>query len=387
VFNGLIDDVRVYEGALAQEDIDYLYNEEGNRVHVEMKSNGKSLDPNGYEVTVRGVETKIIGTNSSMVFTGVPTGINYIDIDDIAANCEVPGAPQRDVLVPEGGTVRITISVNCTELPEPEGEIFYSKNGDIYKLDVATLVETQILATAADEVNPIVSPDGSQVAFASDANSTYHQLWIMDVDGSNPTEYPAGLNVVRPTDWVGTQILLAANHPAADGTEVAWVDTGTPATFHQVYYLNGFDTEPARGWLTPTTVASARSAESPAAGGSVILIPTGGGAPFPAWSEAGAYQTRGLSLSHSGDWAVFEYAASDGGTPDLYLMDMTSGTYDVTLLTTNGSMGVWSPDDQLILFHRDGDLWVSDTEGAIQPFLADGTARHARSWIVPTPPG
>jgi hypothetical protein len=387
VFNGLIDDVRVFEGTLIQEEIDYLYSGEGNLLHVEMKSKGESLDPDGYFVTVQGVGSKTIGTNTSMVFTDVPTGINYVLVEDVAPNCDIPGIIPRDVTVPEGGTARITISVNCTPVHEPEGEVFYSKGGDIYKLDLATMVETDLLATAADEANPIVSPDGTQIAFASDANAALHQLWIMDVDGTNATEYASGFDVVRPTDWLGTQILLSVNHPSAAETEVVWVDTGIPTTFNAIYNLANHDTEPARGWLSPTTVGSARTAQAPTAGGAVLLIPVGGGAPVTAWSDAAAHGTRGFSVSHSGDWAVFEYATSSGGTPSLYLMDMTSGTYDVTLLKTNGSMGVWAPDDDLILFHRDGDLWVTDLDGVAQPLLADGTVRAARSWIPLPPPG
>lgn len=48
---------------------------------------------------------------------------------------------------------------------------------------------------------------------------------------------------------------------------------------------------------------------------------------------------------------------------------------------SNGAIAVWSPDDQLILFHRDGNLWVTDLSGNTEQLTSDGANRGVHSWI------
>ncbi len=55
-------------------------------------------------------------------------------------------------------------------------------NFDIFKLDLATRLETQLTNTASSELYPAVSPDGTQIAFMSDQDGDY-DIYVMDSNG------------------------------------------------------------------------------------------------------------------------------------------------------------------------------------------------------------
>ena len=65
----------------------------------------------------------------------------------------------------------------------PDGkEIVFCYKGDIYKVPVQGGTATQLTTQASYEANPVWSPDGKQIAFASDRNGNF-DLFIMPADG------------------------------------------------------------------------------------------------------------------------------------------------------------------------------------------------------------
>ena len=61
----------------------------------------------------------------------------------------------------------------------PDGkEIVFCYKGDIYKVPVQGGTATQLTTQASYEANPVWSPDGKQIAFASDRNGNF-DLFIM----------------------------------------------------------------------------------------------------------------------------------------------------------------------------------------------------------------
>ena len=65
----------------------------------------------------------------------------------------------------------------------PDGkEIVFCYKGDIYKVPVQGGTATQLTTQASYEANPVWSPDGKQIAFASDRNGNF-DLFIMSADG------------------------------------------------------------------------------------------------------------------------------------------------------------------------------------------------------------
>lgn len=65
----------------------------------------------------------------------------------------------------------------------PDGsEIVFCYKGDIYKVSAQGGTAVQLTTQASYEVNPVWSPDGEQIAFASDRNGNF-DLFIMSADG------------------------------------------------------------------------------------------------------------------------------------------------------------------------------------------------------------
>ena len=65
----------------------------------------------------------------------------------------------------------------------PDGsEIVFCYKGDIYKVSAQGGTAVQLTTQASYEANPVWSPDGEQIAFASDRNGNF-DLFIMSADG------------------------------------------------------------------------------------------------------------------------------------------------------------------------------------------------------------
>lgn len=65
----------------------------------------------------------------------------------------------------------------------PDGsEIVFCYKGDIYKVSAQGGTAVQLTTQASYEANPVWSPDGEQIVFASDRNGNF-DLFIMSADG------------------------------------------------------------------------------------------------------------------------------------------------------------------------------------------------------------
>ena len=65
----------------------------------------------------------------------------------------------------------------------PDGsEIVFCYKGDIYKVPAQGGTAVQLTTQTSYEANPVWSPDGKQIAFASDRNGNF-DLFIMPADG------------------------------------------------------------------------------------------------------------------------------------------------------------------------------------------------------------
>jgi dipeptidyl aminopeptidase/acylaminoacyl peptidase len=82
--------------------------------------------------------------------------------------------------------------------PAENGLLAYAADGDIHMVDPATGVITTVVAGADQDFDPIVSPDGSKLAFRRTNTSVgpAHAIIVADVDGSNTrvinSELPRG---------------------------------------------------------------------------------------------------------------------------------------------------------------------------------------------------
>ena len=79
---------------------------------VTTNTTGSDLDPDGYTVVVDGSQSKAIGINSSVTFSGLSPGDHSVQLNGIAQNCTVSSNP-RTVSITVGNTTATTFSVSC----------------------------------------------------------------------------------------------------------------------------------------------------------------------------------------------------------------------------------------------------------------------------------
>src|SRR5437762_1781029 len=79
---------------------------------VSTVTTGSSLDPDGYTVVVDGSQSKAIGINNSVTFSGLSPGNHSVQLNGLAQNCSVSSNP-RTVSITAGNTTTTTFSVSC----------------------------------------------------------------------------------------------------------------------------------------------------------------------------------------------------------------------------------------------------------------------------------
>jgi dipeptidyl aminopeptidase/acylaminoacyl peptidase len=99
--------------------------------------------------------------------------------------------------------------------PGPGLVVFASNltgNYEIYVLNPATGLSTQLTNNAAQDAEPVWSPDGSKIAFASDRDGDY-ELYVMRADGTDVRQLTNNLAEDRQPRWQpdGNNIIFVSN--------------------------------------------------------------------------------------------------------------------------------------------------------------------------------
>jgi Tol biopolymer transport system component len=200
--------------------------------------------------------------------------------------------------------------------------IFHSTQGgdgftcDIYLMDADGKHQTRLTDnTASDDVLPVWSPAGGQIAFQSNRNGNGYEIYLMNADGSNQ----------RP-------LRSAANGGPVFGQSIEWSPDGTRLAYSDgdnVYVTQAVAPGGGDSVVAPMNVSGGK-----ALGSSDVEV---------SWAPQVA-----------GDRLVVRNAQSCGGCSDLYTVN-ADGTGRAQL--TNG-VGFdiharWSPDGTLIAYEAD----------------------------------
>jgi Tol biopolymer transport system component len=215
-------------------------------------------------------------------------------------------------------------------------------NNEIAVLDMATQAITVLTSDPADDRDPVWSPDGRRIVFASNRSGTY-DLWVMNADGSSPAPITSSADDDRFPAWSPDGSTLLFSRESVLGATLAAIDTAClsmPAT--------------CEGRVRPITTEHYDR--------------------FPAWAPGG-----GQIAFTTGDYAGDE-------TTTIALMDLDGSNYTVLAGTgTSDSHPVWSPDGLRIAFvsnaNRDEDLWIVGRNGdSLVQLTEDAALDVAPSW-------
>jgi TolB protein len=230
-------------------------------------------------------------------------------------------------------------SVSAKKSPPANGMIAYQSteggNGftnDIYVMDADGKHPKRLTnGPTDDDVVPVWSPLGNQIAFLTDRNGSGYEIYLMNADGSNQ----------RP-------LRTAAEGGPMLGSNVEWSPDGTKLkfiNFGRVYVVNA-----------------------------VAGVEDGGGVAVSA--AADAFDSE-ASWSPDGSKLLVVSSCSCGGSPDLYVANV-DGSGRTRLTDTPGFEATprWSPAGGLIAYEADRGgrgIYVAN---------ADGTNEHLASGAV-----
>lgn len=217
----------------------------------------------------------------------------------------------------------------------PTGRIVFASNrddtwgGDIFVMNADGSGVTQLSSGPAEDRDPIVSPDGARITFASNRTGNF-ELWVMDIDGANPVNISAGMGVLeRQYAW------------SPDGSKLAWAD----CELDESYSCRPYEIRVANADGTGSLNVSNDSA-------AIDMDPT--------WSPDG--QKIAFVSARSGDQDIWTVNADGTG-----LAQLTTST-DIEYAPE------WSPNGDRILYFRavtgsGTEMWVMNADGSGQAAL------------------
>lgn len=294
-------------------------------------TSGEALDPDGYAVTVDGVQIRTMTLDQRAALTGVKAGAPIVELKGLASNCRVARNP-RIVQIAAGAPARTEFAVAC--YPSIPGRIVWSRHREIggqqelWTMDPIGEDARQLTQHTVGKADlyPAVSRDGRKVVFVRSDD-----IWVMNGDGTGQTE------VMR--------------HPARD-----WSPTWSPDGRRIAFYSD------RDGNFEIYTMNADGS-------GLTRLTNDPGDDNSPDWSPDGASI---LFLSGRGDGVLSVHVMRPDGT-------------GVTRLTDHPfeeNSARWSPDGKRVAFarslssntRRDLEIFVMNADGAGLVRLTDNIA-------------
>jgi TolB protein len=258
------------------------------------------------------------------------------------------------------------------------------------------------------------SPDGRKIAFESDRDGGFPEIYVVNADGSAPrnlTHNPAydgaparspdGRRIVfgrgrdiyaMNTDGRAQRRLThtpdAIEHGYAwspDGERIAFA-RGGPDVKADVYVMNVDGSGQRR--LTHNAAVDNAPAWSPDGQTIAFTSDRDGNREVYVMNADGSCQrnlTRSAaddeSLAWSPDGRTIVFSRSRGGDSDVYVMN-ADGSPQLRL--TRGELPRWSPDGRTIAFVRDGDIYVMTEDGRDQRNLTRSAADESLFAWSPT---
>jgi M6 family metalloprotease-like protein len=259
--------------------------------------------------------------------------------------------------------------------PEFDGQIAFTSDraagSDIYLVNDTTQFNEPLRLTddPADDTTPAISPDGSRIAFASYRDGA-HDLYVMDIDGDNLERLTFDLDAEQPA-W------------SPDGSRIAFV-AGAGRDDAQIWVMDADGSNPtqltdtgARN-LYPTWSADGASILFTAIGHGnfdIHVMDSDGGNPHNLTNTADINEYQ-PAVSPDGTLVAFERVV-DGENAEIYVMDFDgSNQRNLSNHPAWDSAPAWSPDSSQLVFVSQriaggADLYLMRADGTDQRNLTN----------------
>ncbi len=150
-------------------------------------------DSDGYTVTVDGT-TESIGADDTTEVLGVSEGSYQAELSDLGDACSVEGDNPRTVNITADQTTSTTFEVSCGPalVNQIAFDTYLDENQEIVVVDPDGSNSERLTDNGTFDAHPIVSPDGTEIAFLSSRNNNSVgenvDLFVMNADGSDVRE-------------------------------------------------------------------------------------------------------------------------------------------------------------------------------------------------------
>ena len=209
-------------------------------------------------------------------------------------------------------------------------------NAEIYVMDADGKHQRRVTTHAAADSHPTWSPDGKKIAFISNRNGGYIQIWAVDAEGKNPVRLTSGVWDQMP-DWSpdGKKIVYQAYRKKALNIDFdkrnyeVYVMDSDGSNKKQLTHHPGFDGHPS-------------------------------------WSPDG----QRIAFSSSRERAVEIYVMEANGR------DQKRITFDFM----EKSMPTWSPNGKRIAYVSNFQIYVMDSNGENQRRLTEKGGSRYPTW-------
>ena len=262
------------------------------------------------------------------VLSDAQTGAVHYSVSDVGSVVYVEG----EVWVPENKVVWVDpVGETETVLTErrpvwnaavsPDGSrialtVTEGSNSEIWMYDVERGTLTRLTFDPGEDFNPVWSPDGEWIAFASEMNGDPPQLHRMPADGSRA---PEQLSSISPD-------------PGAADVPTSWSPDGSFLAYRH--------------------------------GGDIWLMPLEDGSQPAPFVET-EFSEHGASFSPDGGWIA--YHSNESGRPEVYMQPFPGPGAKQPVSSEGGTWPLWSADGTK-LFYRNGNEMMEVTV-AIEPGL------------------
>jgi Tol biopolymer transport system component len=357
------------------------------------------------------------GSNQrQLTTTSTPNGSNapfwYPDGSRIAFASDRNGKTQVYSMRPDGSDVRQLTTPNGAQFPDsnvpvisPDGTkiAFWSgierQYGQVWVMDPDG-GNRRVLSDCPPPTNcdnPAWSPDGRQILFETNRNGPRVETWVMNADGSDQ-------RMLLPFGYGAGRLPWSSNRPSTSQGRIAYADRpdGTPgpdATGSQIFTVdsNGSD----RRQITNTANGNSLPAWSP--DGKTLAFVSGRSGSPEIWTIAADGSTAkqitftGTNIlpAWSPDGTKLAFVSTLGSRPQIWVMN-ADGTSRLPLTNDgNNSVPAWSPDGRRIAFWSGNDngfgqIWTMDAGGSNKKQLTfprfdsstpNGSSANAPAWL------